>query len=481
MSLSRRSLLKAVAGGAGAFALLPILEQITRAGGAAPRRFLIVVEGNCYEPITVRDKKTLDQLNAHSNGAKVDDLRWWFQQTTHTSPLIVDDTQFDTTLALPALATEGLAKKAAVLFGLSSRITGGGHTAYHGVLSSSRTVGGIPGGKTIDAYLAELPAVRGMTPYDAVRVGTTSTVGVEQLAYYTCALDKGRAAACIVDALAAYSLLFGVVGSPAQQQEFAQRKTILDFANKDLSRALAAFGGSSDERKKLESYIASLEEVSKRQDVIQKLSGTLASVAPPSPDVDPKYATDCLYRFETQLRLAAASLKGGLTNVAVVTSGTGDDFNFLTYPSAPDPAYQDTIRHSLHHQSADDPGSLKTIHDVTRIQLDAIAAVAKDLDDTPDKGGTMLDNTLIVFIGDNGEQHHSSASDFPVVLLGGGGMGINTGGRTIVYPSVDKGGKGHRQVSNLWNTLSYAAGTPMDTFGQEGPTRVAPGPLAELM
>jgi hypothetical protein len=50
-----------------------------------------------------------------------------------------------------------------------------------------------------------------------------------------------------------------------------------------------------------------------------------------------------------------------------------------------------------------------------------------------------------------------------------------------VYPGVDTGGSGHRQVSNLWNTLGHLAGDPLDTFGKEGPYRVAPGPLAELM
>ena len=93
----------------------------------------------------------------------------------------------------------------------------------------------------------------------------------------------------------------------------------------------------------------------------------------------------------------------------------------------------------------------------------------------------MLDNTVIVFIGDNGEQHHGTASEFPVVLIGGKNLGLATGGRTIVYPGVDSGGSGHRQVSNLWNTLGHLAGEPLDMFGAEGPYRVAPGPLAELM
>jgi arylsulfatase A-like enzyme len=93
----------------------------------------------------------------------------------------------------------------------------------------------------------------------------------------------------------------------------------------------------------------------------------------------------------------------------------------------------------------------------------------------------MLDNTVIVFIADNGEQHHSTASEFPVVLIGGKNLGLNTGGRTIVYPGVNSVAPVHRQVSNLWNTLGHLAGEDLNTFGAEGPHRIAPGPLSELM
>lgn len=137
-------------------------------------------------------------------------------------------------------------------------------------------------------------------------------------------------------------------------------------------------------------------------------------------------------------------------------------------------------RHDLHHTSAAVPAHLAAIHAVTRLQVDAIAAVARRLAGAPDVGGgSVLDNTVIVYVGDNGEQHHSSASEFPVLLIGGEGLGLRTGGRTVVFPGLGRGG--HRQVSNLWNTLGYLAGAELDAFGLEGPTRVAPGPLLELM
>jgi arylsulfatase A-like enzyme len=120
---------------------------------------------------------------------------------------------------------------------------------------------------------------------------------------------------------------------------------------------------------------------------------------------------------------------------------------------------------------------------MTNFQLTAVAAAAQSLMSTPDPAetGSILDNTVIVFIGDNGQQHHSTASEFPVVLIGAKNLGRHTGGRTIVDPGVDSGGANHRQVSNLWNTFGHLAGQSLDTFGGEGAFRVAPGPLSELM
>ena len=118
---------------------------------------------------------------------------------------------------------------------------------------------------------------------------------------------------------------------------------------------------------------------------------------------------------------------------------------------------------------------------VTAGQFREIARVARRLADTPEPTGegSMLDNTLIVYVGDNGEQHHSTASEFPVVLLGGANL-IAGGGRTIVYPGL--GGAEHRQLSNLWNTLGYLTGATLDDFGGEsGPSRRAFGPLPELL
>lgn len=495
-SLSRRALLRRLAAGAGGAFLLPLMSRLTHAAPTRTPRFVFILEGNCYEPITVLDPSTLAAINASTTAPLQATDRWWYSSYRHKAPLITASTQFASTKALGAIATNGLSAQTAVLFGLSSRITGGGHSAAHGVLSSTRTVGGQPGGPTIDTALGTVPGVRGTTPYDVIRLGVSYDLK-QRLNYDTCAYDRSRAAPLIVDPYAAYSTLFGLVGTAADQAAFDQRANLLAFAQQDVTAALATFGGNSAERAKLEAYLATLQASAMRQSQLVAIRSKLAGVAPTAPATNPLYNQNLplnnnpIKRFAGQLELATAALQGELTHVAVIGCGTGGSFN-LTYPTASPAANSGVTRHDLHHGSAVNASYLQTIHDITRQQIDAIVQyMALPLKNTPDPaGGTLLDSTVIVYIGDNGEQHHSTASEFPVVLIGGGALGLKTGGRTIVYPGVDTGGTGHRQVSNLWATLGQLAGaTPLtvgvtkvdfNVFGGEGPGRIAAGALTEL-
>jgi hypothetical protein len=490
-SLSRRALLRAAVAGVGSAALLPKLARLAQAHSPQAVRFLFIVEGNSYDPVAVLDPGAVGAAISGSwtlTGQTLDPTKYrcWYQYYNHEEPIIVSSTNFQNTIALPSIETAGLSNRTAVVYGLSSRVTGGGHSAFHGVLSSTRTVGGAPGGITIDAYLAN--AVGQTTPYDAVRLGTVENYSPTRLSYQTCAFGPGKPAPAIVDPQAAYDVLFGMV-DPAQMQEFAQRNTLLGFAQQNAMGALAAFNGSSAEQAKLASYNNAVSALMTRQ---QRLKGMAGQIAANKPSTNPNsdltnYTNDCMYRFAAQMTNAVGALMAQLTNVVVITSATGLDFNNITYPNARQGDYRTTGRHPIHHMAyGGDAVALQTIHDMTRFQFDCIAKAARLLMTTPDPvaGGKMLDNTIIVFIGDNGEQHHSTASEFPVVLIGGSGAGLRTGGRTIVYPGIYTGGSNHRQVSNLWNTLTYVAGSKpiaTDTFGGEGAIRVAPGPLGELM
>jgi len=110
-----------------------------------------------------------------------------------------------------------------------------------------------------------------------------------------------------------------------------------------------------------------------------------------------------------------------------------------------------------------------------------IAGLAKKLEAVKEGDGTMLDNTLIVYLSDSGEGHHPSLHEWPVVLLGNLGGKLKSN-RYIVFPKYQA--KTHRTMANLYCTLLHAAGKPRDKFGVTDPGLKdidQTGPIGELL
>jgi hypothetical protein len=470
--ISRRNFLAGLSTATGAALLGPSLRAI--ADEPVARRFVIVVEGNCIEPVTFMSPNTRTDIESNLIYAG-SSTRWLTPWYGHTGVL---EHTGDLAMAPAFAALTGapgdldLTPHAASVLGLSSLVTGGGHSTFAGLLSCTRSSAGRPTGQTIDAWLASQPSVRGTTPFDAVRLGINSAN--EVLSNDTCAFGARRPAPVIVDPETAHGNLFGVVGSGA---DYTQRGRLLDFAHTDATGALAQFGGNSRERAKLERYLEAIEAIQLRRQRLDGLSASLGTVVPPGADVNPAYGSDdALEKLGVVFELATAALLGELTHVVVIAIGTGNDFD-LVYPSI----LPFVRRHDLHHTSAGNQPRIDAIHAITAAHVGLVSDMARTLAATPEpnSSGTMLDHTAILFMSENGEQHHSKALEFPALLMGGSAMGLNTGGRSLVYPGYQSG-SGHRQVSNLFNTLGHAAGVPLDDFGAEGLTRVAEGPLSEL-
>lgn len=463
--MKRRDFLKLSAAAAAA-ASLPFAPRLSADEGDAPR-FLFIVEGNGFEPASLLCDSAREAMGELA-GMPIERSRWWYNRYRHDAPMEIAtpdlarsnylrDT-FGTAFPLEPLEEEGVVDQATVLLGLSSRIVGGGHSGFHGALSSTRTIGGRPGGPTIDAYLAALPDVRGETPFDAFRVGVGGGSAID---FGTCAYDRARPAPLILDVASAYEFAYGAFTEGDARLAFERRDRMLRFAATDLAAAERTFSGNARELSKLGTYGGSIASLIESQ---ERLRG-MDLVAPPAP------ATDLtpIPRFDALVDLATSTLIDGLAPVAVVGSGTGGAFG-LHYSTI-----SATARHDMQHGSGGAPALLDAIRQVNRAHVAAIARSARRLADAG-----MLDRTVIVWIGDNGEQHHSTASEFPVLLLGGSALGLRPGGRTVIYPGISS--PNHRQISNLWNTLGYAAGQTLDGFGgEEGDLRKSFGPLDELL
>ena len=96
----------------------------------------------------------------------------------------------------------------------------------------------------------------------------------------------------------------------------------------------------------------------------------------------------------------------------------------------------------------------------------------------------MLDNTVIVYVSDNSDKHHSTATEWPMVVLGNMGGRLKSNGRYLAYPGYGKSGH-HHTIGNWLTTLCHVAGAPVDHFGQPdfaiGKEKDQLGPLPELL
>lgn len=493
---TRRNFLKGIGLGLSAPLLYPLLKNVHAADSASvPRRFVFLVEGNGIEPNSFLSSAMRQHLETQT-GAVIGSERLLFKKYTHDTTQVVANAGLSDALCLGPLAdidgTGSLEAQSTVLLGLSSKITGGGHDTNFGALSSSFAPRR-PTHATIDHHLSTLADVRRDTIFDVVRL---TTGGRGKVAYDTCARGPGEIAPMIIDPVSAFNKLFGWLATGAGAKTFEQRSRLLSLAQKDADRAVRAFSGAADEREKLQRYLHGIDELVIQQgDLLKRRLAceqdmSACQFKPPEPgDAETFYAADCpLEVMNAHTDLAISALRGGLTNVVVLGAGTGGRWGF-EYNSLKSMFPKGVVgRHDVCHSSADE-AMLAIMHEATRQHVGMAARIARALRAEPEPGSpgdTMLDHTTIVVMSDNGEMHHSQASEWPMLLIGGTRMGLATQGRGIIYPRVDR--EQNRLVSDVFTTFDNLAGglldtdprKPEQTFGAEGERRLIKEPLNEL-
>jgi hypothetical protein len=107
---------------------------------------------------------------------------------------------------------------------------------------------------------------------------------------------------------------------------------------------------------------------------------------------------------------------------------------------------------------------------IRQYNMELLAGLVDKLEAMPEGSGTMMDNTLIVYLSDSAENHHSSCFDWPMVMLGNLGK---------------YGAAGHATIGMLYTTLLHAVHAPVDHFGTRDTSLIGAieqtGPLQELL
>lgn len=463
LDASRRRFLKKSGLGVGALALAPVLNQLkARAAGKTPTapRFVFVVESNGLPP---------QQLAP--SGIERKPRR---QQPLNGPAEFLDVSLKDRKLPGSLEPISRWKDKVTIVQGLSGKVAGGGHSNNFQALGAFGAGRGASGestgilGPTIDGALAK--HLGGIFPH--VGLGISKRLE-NSVVYSISAIGENKPLPIMVKPDQAMGTLFGSVADGHAKNEFLAKRNLLDFLKDDIKRTEKQLAGP--EREQLSVYLSTFETLSDRQSRLNEIEPTLRKHAPVADD---KYTSDVeTDRLDAQFDLAAAALISGLTNVVTLSSAAGiRDFDICFTGLGLKKG-----KHHTGHGGSQNGMSWDEIYDmIRRFHFDLIARLAKKLEAVPEGDGTMLDNTVIVYLSDAAEGHHSRCWEWPMVVLGNGGGKLKSG-RYVDYPGY--GQLGHRTTGNFYTTLLNIAGSRAERFGMADPNLKdldQTGPLTEL-
>lgn len=243
-----------------------------------------------------------------------------------------------------------------------------------------------------------------------------------------------------------------------------RRKSILDGVKDELARLEGSAG--SEDRKIIGAHATTIRELEVSLDRLNTAMPPM-SCSPASVDLS---ALDGQKRFRgswdtpggtvpnlekiapVQHALLALAMKCDLTRIATVSylrSNSGQTYPFLPITN------KTTMNHGFAHGWSTRTNGENDFVTIMQWRCDMFRDLVDRFRNTPEGTGTMLDNSLIVWVSDYANGDHVSR-DVPYTVAGRGGGTVRTG-RLLNRP-----GQPH---AKLLISLAQAMGVPLESFG----------------
>jgi hypothetical protein len=320
---------------------------------------------------------------------------------------------------------------------------------------------GSAGGISIDQQVADL--IGGDTPFRSFEFGVQFRLDTaRQITSYMSYKAAFEPVPPEVDPAAAFDTLFaGLSGDPGEVAELrARRQSVLDKVRDDFARLNPKLGAA--DRMKLEAHLEAIREI---EQTLTTSGGALEGCSVPEApgQLDPMQNDNYPLVGQLQMDLLSMALTCDLTRVAALqwTHGqSGTRFSWLG---------QSDGHHGLSHE-ADNDGTIRNmLVDINHWYAEQFAYLLDRMRAIPEGDGTMLDNTVVIWVNEQGNGDTHSATNIPVVIAGSGGGYLRTG------RYIDFGGVPH---NDLYVSMLHAMGhEEIDTFGIP---EVCNGPLPGL-
>ncbi len=277
----------------------------------------------------------------------------------------------------------------------------------------------------------------------------------------------------------AYSDIFGSVSNNhTDRVKFALRDELLKFSAQSQKLKTNNPALSDKELQKIGNYAQSTENLVERS---RQLRDRETLLRKHSPQLDPKLLSNTISTSDKQIghaHIAAAALAAGVTNVVTINM---DD----TQTKYPELGLQNGNVHDVGHNKTLSGISATRAREIIRTQhMKTASIIIEKLKNTPEGDGNMFDNTVIYYLTDCGEAHHSEGFQWPFVIFSGKNVNTHLHGRYLRFPGYAN--EGHQTLGNFYTTILNSAGNPIPHYGSLDPKLEALkvpqiGPIKQLL
>ena len=246
-----------------------------------------------------------------------------------------------------------------------------------------------------------------------------------------------------------------------QQRLQTERLAVIDMVKPELDALQSKV--SQNDRLKIEAHLAGIEQIENKVSTLYQCDDVDVSI-----EHDPNDFAAMEGISTQQIDMMVEAMACGLTNVASIMYRRGEN-DAQPYPFLPgiDPNEE---HHLSTHEWESDPVKEAMLVEIYTWYATQLAYLAQKLDSIDDpQGGTMLDNSLIVWGTEIAKGNTHEWNNMPFVLLGG------AGGSVVGNKYFDFGGQPHNR---LLTTIGQAMGLDIQSFGDLDPVG---GNLPELL
>ena len=242
----------------------------------------------------------------------------------------------------------------------------------------------------------------------------------------------------------AFERMFGSGDSSKRRQRDFVRKSILDVVRTEADQLRGQVGLS--DRRKLDEYFSSVREIEKR------IERSEHEDAQAMPDVKVPHGRVESFREHARLMydLMVVAFQTDTTRVASFMLDNAGGRRRYTEIDVTD------AHHSMsHHRERRE--TMEQIQKIDQYLVEQFAYFLGKLDETSDAGGSLLDQSMVLYGSGLSDANRHDHDDLPIVLAGSAGGKIETG-RFIET-------RRERPMGNLFLSMLDIMGTPAESIG----------------